>query len=649
MKALKYFDLFGVQFNFYVGNKRKLYTSYGGIISIVFIFFCLGIFFLVGIKDLLYKNPISNISTDPKAGYHKVKFNTEKLWIPWRIIDFYEKPVNFNNILYPKIYYYKGNKKNINDGFKFETNYIKYKLCNETDFAQRGNNYYIDVPLEKLYCMEIENVELGGGWTSDFMNYIELNIFLCKEGIHYDESNNNCTTFDKLKENFADNITWAFEYFYPIVEFQPTNYENPVIVVYKSHFYNFNRYLNKNERIYIQQYILSDDKSLIFNNEVNSSFWGYISSDFDITAVSDPLIQTSSSTLFSLNIFLDQGKEYYIRRYNKILTIIADAFPIFNIVFFVFNSSTYMIKTIMTEKYLSELFFERIEEKPDKIILNKNKRKSEGVFLNRKKIDKIGNKIIESRINSKNENNYNETNNEIFKSNTNDSNYMNIKKNNLENIKNIKKKIPSSKDVTNNNSSYFQFINPKINNYFVDFRNQSNLINENNKNNYSFSMRNKFPNNNLKNLNNTIQTKRDEYNFEKSRGINNSYSHIFKNKGLNNSAIITHFSLKSSLFSMKDYIYSYFIKAVRAEYKFLSKEFSIIFNFLSNVYDISSYLQLYKQFHILSGYLLDHVADIDINNKININNKTLFKQITLKNKNVFYFALKEKMKNNLEY
>ena len=232
MKALKYFDLFGMQFNFYVGNKRKLYTSYGGIISLIFILFCFCIYVLVGMKDLLYKNPISNISTDSKAGYHKVKFNTEKLWIPWRIIDFNEKPVDFKNLLYPTIYYNKGQKDNINDGFIFEVNYINYKLCNETDFAQRGSNYYIDVPLDELYCMEIQNVELGGGWTSDFMYYIELDIFLCKGGINYNETNENCTTYDRLRENFVENITWAFEYFYPIVEFQPTNYENPVIVVY---------------------------------------------------------------------------------------------------------------------------------------------------------------------------------------------------------------------------------------------------------------------------------------------------------------------------------------------------------------------------------------------------------------------------------
>ena len=133
---------------------------------------------------------------------------------------------------------------------------------------------------------------------------------------------------------------------------------------------------------------------------------------------------------------------------------------------------------------------------------------------------------------------------------------------------------------------------------------------------------------------------------DKQNEVNNfSHYNFRKNKGLNNSAIITRFRLKGSLFSMKDYIYSFFVKAIRKEYKYLSKEFTAIFNFLSEIYDISSYLQLYKQFHIISGFLLDNVANININHKININNKDLFEQVALKNKNVFYFALKEQIRS----
>ncbi len=729
MKILKYLDFFGIHFHFYVGNKRKLYTSYGGMISLVCIFCCISIFLILCLKDLLHKNPITNMSSVSQAGYHKVKFGKEKLWIPWRIVDYNKNFINITNLLYPQIYIKKGEKNNMEEGFIFKTTFVKYKLCNETDFEQRGKNYYLDVPLHELYCSEIDDIELGGGWNADFLNYMEIDIYICKDGIEYNANNKNCTSYEKLKSNFTKNNSWAFEYFYPIVEFQPTNYENPVLVIYKNHFYNFSNTLNKEERMYIQEYVLTDDKGLVFNDEFNSSFWGYISSDFDILYSSGEILNTKhSSKLYSLSIFLDSGKILYTRRYNKVYTIIANVFPIFNAVFFIFDCLTYMVKTIMTEKYLSELFFQRVNEH-EKLSVDINKRKSAGFFSNKYRINlssskreskkKVNNysindispidksssekendddekeknnnqninfinginlKIIEenkkglnfettsaenkekvkniSLNNSVEENNKNnfsykskkfsKKNNEY--NNSKNSSNSNLNRSNLEKVNSKLKKLVSNRRLPSiNNSSFFYIDSPKVNN-FVDLNNEKkskfeDITEKREKNNKT--MNNEFTNFEFNNKNATNEggEVEGEGNDKRDKYKNFSHYNFNKNKGLNNSAIITRFRLKGSLFNIKDYIYSFFVKAVRKEYKYLSKEFGIIFNFLSEIYDISSYLQLYKQFHILSGFLLDNIADIDLNHKININNKELFEQIALKNKNVFYFALKEQFIN----
>ena len=728
MKILKYLDFFGIHFHFYVGNKRKLYTSYGGIISIICIFCCIGIFLILCLKDLLHKNPISNMSSVSQAGYHKVKFGKEKLWIPWRIVDYDKNFINFTNLLYPQIYVKKGEKNIMGEGFIFKTNFVKYKLCNETDFEQRGKNYYLDVPLNEIYCSEIDNIELGGGWNANFLNYMEIDIYICKDGIEYNEANKNCTSYEKLKSNYTNNNSWAFEYFYPNVEFQPTNYESPVLVIYKNHFYNFSKTLNKEERLYIQEYVLTDDKGLIFNDELNSSFWGYISSDFDILySEGDLLNGKQTSKLYSLSIFLDSGKILYTRRYNKVYTIIANVFPIFNAVFFLFDCLTFMVKTIMTEKYLSELFFQRVNEQ-EKLNVYINKRKSAGFFYNKYRInlsltkreskknvnnyslndikendksdekeedndkkeninnqnniflngenfktfeenkkglniettsfenkEKINNIISNNSINESNKNNCSYKSKKPSKNNNENNNSKNsssskLNKSNLEIVTNKLKKFMSNRRIPSiNNSSFLYIDSPKINN-FVDLNNKKkNKFEEikEKKENNNKTTNNEYTNLELNNKNATNAggevegegfDKRDEF---------NTFSHynFNKNKGLNNSVIITRFRLKGSLFNIKDYIFSFFVKAIRKEYKYLSKEFGIIFNFLSEIYDISSYLQLYKQFHILSGFLLDNIADIDLNHKIDINNKELFEQIALKNKNVFYFALKEQFIN----
>ena len=716
MKILKYLDFFGIYFHFYIGNKRKLYTSYGGVISIICLFFCICIFFMLTFKDLLHKNPISNLSSVSQAGYHKIKFEKEKLWIPWRIIDSNKKVVNYENILYPKIYIMKG-EKNIENRFNFQTHSIKHELCNETAFAKIGDHHYIDASLNELYCVDFNDIELGGGWNADYLNFVKIDIDICKDEI--DRKNKNCTNF----ENFMKNGTWAIEYFYPIVEYQPTNYKNPILVIYKNHFYDFSKYLSKEERIYFQEYILNDDKGLIFNDDLNSSFWGFASSDFDILYSNNDINNESiSSKIYSLSIFIDAGKILYVRRYNKIYTIVANVFPIFNAVFFMFDTLSYMIKTIMTEKYLSELFFQRINEN-DKIELHQDKRKSTNFFnrnykinlslskgdhnnnyfqsiKNQKRsslfyesIEKKKNKTIISDFSCKssdgqhesikknkkaNNNNNNEincdeinqneisniSNNKIINKNTktrkkNNVNINNISKNSsklteksqFENINNKLKDLISNRNVpkincnnsSNINSSFCPFGSPKRNNYV-----EVNLKNAN-KDYKKKDYKNQTINNDITNLelNNKNKMGFEERKLEfDDSSENNDKFNFYKNKGFNNSAIITRFRLKGSLFRMKDYIYSFFVKAVRNRYRFLSDEFAAIFNFLSEIYDISSYLQLYKQFHIISGFLLDNVANININHKININNKDLFEQVRLKNKNVFYFALKEQFNQN---
>ena len=645
------------------------------------------------------------MSSISQAGYHKVKFNEEKLWIPWRIIDFRKKFVNITDKIYPIIYNKKGKKNNNKDSFTFTTNSINYKLCNETSFTQKGANHYIDVALDEIYCIEFDDLELGGGWEADFLNYLQLDIYICKDDSEDKKDNNKCKSFQYLKNNYIQNDSWAFEYFYPIVEYQPANYENPILVIYKNHFYNFSYQLNKEERMYIQEYVLNDDKGLIFNDDKNSSFWGYFSSDFDVLYSSeDHLNNKHSSKLYSLSIYLDAGKILYMRRYNKIYTVIANVFPIFNVIFFIFDTVTYMIKTIMTEKYLSELFFQRVDDN-NKITVEKDKRKSAGFFYHKLNLSKkesnkknIFNNIkekeevyyergkeiinnndfsIKSSENNKDENYFsnnsgknnieeksnknnincssktyklnNRKKNQELNSSKNSSKDTNTNKSNLEKFNNKLKNLVSNRHAphannNNNNSSFYPFNSPKHNNYVeINLKNSKKEGVKNRLKEKKIQILNNNDINNDNNDNNKNVTKAG-YD-DKNNGLNNisNYSHFnfYKNRGLNNSAIITRFRLKGSLFKMKDYIYSFFIKAIRKEYKYLSKEFTAIFNFLSDVYDISSYLQLYRQFHILSGFLLDNVANIDLNHKININNKELFEQIALKNKNIFYFALKE--------
>ena len=570
MMYLNYVDIFGIDFHFYTKNKRRFHSYEGGILSIIFFFCCLIIFTIISGKDFLHKNPISNSSSIPSVGYKKIKYGEkEKLWIPWRIIDYNEKFINFTGTLYPIIYYYYGEKDPKTGNFPLNFKYLNYKLCNETDFVNRSNSYFIDVPLDQLYCSEINDIFLGGGWTADYMYYIQLDIYLCEDGIEYDNTNKKCTSYEKLVNSFEDNVSWAFEYFYPIVQFQPTNYENPVIVIYKSHFYNFSKFLNKAERIYIQEYTLIDDKSFFFTNQKNSSFWGYISSETDIfySIEIDPLNETPSSRLYSLSIYLDMGLVLYIRSYNKVFTIIAESFPIFSIVFYVFNFIAYMIKTINIEKNIMELMFE-------KEVKIKNSNTNDGKPNSDRKIDtkqNLCNKVKRSSAKSQSI----QTNSSLF------------------HLRNINNK--------NNNI--------KINNYF--YLGQNKTV----KNIPQINIKNKF------NI------------------INNSPT----NKPLENTNVGDYISNdnKTKLFSITNYIISFFIKTEKKKYFGLSNDYSITYNFMCDMLDVNSYIELYKKFYILLMVLKEkEKKKFNVNKKININDSNFLRIMSVKNKKVFYLATK---------
>jgi hypothetical protein len=272
-KIISYFDCFGARFNFYIEKNRKLYTPFGGIISILSIIVSTIIFINIYLDDFLHNHPTSTTSTE-KGNYRQIKFKEEKIWIPWRINDFGGKTFNHTNVLFPIIYYYKGIRNK--ELKRMETSYelINYKLCNETSMANNSELYIIERELDQLYCIDMEDLNMGGGWDSDFLFLVQFDIYACKDGIDYDENNANCTTYDNITQFAGINNSLEFEMYYPFVHYQPMNKTTPIFIEYENYFYHLSRFSNKIDRLYLQQHILRDDRGWVSKSEKIYSRWG---------------------------------------------------------------------------------------------------------------------------------------------------------------------------------------------------------------------------------------------------------------------------------------------------------------------------------------------------------------------------------------
>jgi hypothetical protein len=586
-RFLEYLDVFGTEITFYSDKKPKLYTVNGGILSIISIISCILCFIFFSLDDFYRKIPNTTTSSIPSEGYRKVKFGKEKIWIPWRIVDYNNNEyVNHTGLLFPIIYYYFGVKDKITKNYNLSSKILNYKLCNETSMPNYNNIYQITIPLNEIYCIEMEDLDMGGSWITEFINYIQFDIYYCQDGINYDEKNPNCSSFEKIINYMGENNSLEIDIYYPIVQFQPTNKTFPVIVIYRQYFYHLSRYMNKIDRLFLQEHVLTDDTGWILKKENNNSFWGLnsISGDYYFTGNENDLMnEGSNSRAYSINLYLEPGIIHYKRYYKKLYTIFTDFFPIIYIIFVIMKNISKIFKKADSHQKLIELLFENLKEKPimmqnnfdqlkvknnGRLISNKDvKEKNDEIIFFNENEQKFSIKLRQNSNNNINNNispspsiklNRNEYNNNILENNISSSNYT--KGQNFKNIQYQNKSANnSSKQKIMVNDTYFKI------------------------------------NNSIKNINGNVQNIHS----------NNSQKRLIKEK----------------LFPYKYYFFSVFIRNLDISKKslFLSRKYSKVYIFLCQLIDITAYLSLQKEFNILKKILSDkNINIIGKYQKINI-------------------------------
>ena len=603
---IKYIDLFGTRCTFYSEKMPKLYTVTGGIFSILSILVCILIFVVFSLDDLKRKDPNITTSSILSEGYRKIKFRKEKIWIPWRIVDYNNNEfVNHTGVLFPIIYYISGKKGGNSKDFNLSYITLNYTLCSETSMAEKTDLYYITVPLNELYCIDMEDLFIGGSWISEFINYVKFDLYYCKNGISYDELNENCSSFNKIIDFIGKNNSLEVDIYYPVVQFQPTNKTYPVIVIYQNHFYHLSRYSNKIDRIFLQEHVLTDDSGWILKNEENNSYWGLNTFNGDtyfIGKEKDLINEGSNSRAYSFNIYLEPGIIHYKRYYKKINTIISDFFPIAYIIFIIIKNISKLFKNVETNRRMIELLFENLKEKPNifennlQKLTNKNINKNgiENIDKGRYSLNSLNNKgitqIKKSRFGLRQFNDrigFHHTSlilkkNELY----NNSKSPNRKSSNR---KSSNRQSPHSKK--NSNSKFYE----KHKKIVVNNASDQNLI----YNDIDYN------NNNLEHLK------------------------IFKKhmEPISNNNFI-----KQKLFPYRYYLCSIFIKNLNPkENIFFTSRFAKIYSFLCQLFDITTYLLLQREFNALKNIYNEKneksVNLIDRNKKININSTSFIKKI----------------------
>ena len=361
-------DFLGTKFHFYNGLSLKKQTSLGGILT--FILIIISVYFLIVFgKDLFTKsNPNITLSIQNDSKYEYIDLKKEKILFAFRIEDYDGNFINASNILYFKLYYYTSMP---GDDGKYRSKtyeeYLGYHICNDSDIIYENltQNYGI------LYCPEIGGKKFGGYWDNPYIYFFELQIYFCKNGSQY-SINNTCTSMEILRNFFNQDNPRIISIFYPVVEFDPLSYNNPLKIHYKNYYYYLNHQTQRSDDFFLKKTILNDDKGLLLNKVKNVSFWGIeqIISGYSFFTEKDLTTEGSSSRIYTLKLYNTIENNYYTRHYTKIQNVVAIVGSLINLFlnFFIFLSQ--YIGESLRKLDILNYFFEFEEQKDNNQSVN---------------------------------------------------------------------------------------------------------------------------------------------------------------------------------------------------------------------------------------------------------------------------------------
>ena len=586
MDFIKYFDFFGIRFHFYTNNQPYYQNLFGGIMNLIYLLLCGVIFIFLSYDDLKMLNPTTTISDISDKEARIVELNQEKIWIPFRLVNWENQFIRHQGILHIVPYFIEGKFDDVK-GMDLKYHLLNYTLCNETSMASKPENYRINVPLSELYCIEQEGVLFGGHWNSKFLDYIEINVYLCDGNIMYNASDPRCrNTYEFLKR---ENSSIIFDFYYPVVQFQPRNLETPIAIIYKNFYYRMSSFSHKLEKVYIREHILSDDKSMLTTNYKNSSIWGasiLYSDDYSLVNEFDAISNSDLKLAYSLDIFMDNGFIYYTRTYKKVFLIISNVFPIFKFLLYFIKKFTQHAKMSLTKRRLAGLIFESKEIK----------RKSN--FANKFEDIRLPNEIL-------------------------------IKPSKINEHINKKDNITKEKHISNKPTNFRFYSNKE-----VSLENSMDLINKNKECNEDKGKHKTKSKMNLKEENNPIKllNKKEFFLLDKNNKL--GVSAPFQIKEIPIEVRKRNYKKAEQLFPYYYFFFDFFLDKLIYPQKFfcLHSSYLTVYNFMGRIYDISTHITLFKHFNLLNILVKKIYENNDLTGsksfkKINIRDKKIVEKL----------------------
>jgi hypothetical protein len=406
LQFMSYLDFFGVTFNFTTYGHTKFRSPLGGLLTMIcaIVIIIFGIFF--GMDFFTKKNPkVIQQTVYPDDYLPPIKISPENILFPWRLVDSYSRPVDFEGKIFPRLSYLKYVQNSTGTILVAYSN-LKIEKCNSKNIQipEFSNKFNIS----EYYCVDWSdgNYTFGGNFDGNYVDYFHLDFSFCKDSLVF-TNNTFCSDFNSLLPFFYNQVVF-FEVLYPETYFVPEESGNSTKINLKNYNFPIDPKLVRLDRISFTKLQILDDIGWILEDVRTYERYGVVERRtdyliFDLKYYNQPGVNSIfySAVFYSVKYYTSIKRSYMkiqdlaalIGGFIKIIILIAGFLAqIYNLyyrdeklynIFFFFEDSpqdAYKISNNLSPLKLSKA--SKIECFPYNMSENKNFQNKVHVFPN---------------------------------------------------------------------------------------------------------------------------------------------------------------------------------------------------------------------------------------------------------------------------
>ena len=236
------FDMYARSPNFYFKNHDRINTCFGTLLTLVYIIVSLTLFIYHSIITIQRKNFKVHDSTIYGQEIPFIDLNSNILYFAFGLED----PLTMNRFIDDSIYIPKivfVDKAKINDELVtvYQQN-LEIEKCNVINFGENYQHLFLEDELNNSYCLKKfeQNLTLAGGYKYERFSYIRIRIYPC---VNSSENNFSCKSQEEIDHFMSSGY---FSIILKDIGLNPANYSIPVIPTLQDLYTTIDKRIYKN-------------------------------------------------------------------------------------------------------------------------------------------------------------------------------------------------------------------------------------------------------------------------------------------------------------------------------------------------------------------------------------------------------------------